>query len=78
MGSVCGRDACKQRFVPIIIFVCLSGFLHDLALIDPTKSTYTDILMGKVGGSPPSTRYAAGVVSEGGSIYVFGGASSPG
>ena len=55
-----------------------SGFFHDLALVDPTKSSYTDISVGKIGGSPPSTRYAAGVVSAGASIFVFGGASSSG
>ncbi len=63
---------------PNMMLACFAGYLHDLALIHPTKSSYTDIFLGKVGGAPPSTRYAAAVVSAAGSIYVFGGASSPG
>jgi hypothetical protein len=61
-------------------FLAPAGFLHDLALVDPITSSYTDLISGSFGGYYPSPRYSAGVVgiSALGLVYVFGGASLSG
>jgi hypothetical protein len=64
----------------LTVFI-LIGPLGDLTLINPSSSngsSFVDLITGKIFGQPPTPRFGAGFVPVGQSIYVFGGAQSPG
>ena len=53
----------------------MAGLLGDLHVYDPRAMTWTDLTTA-TSGSPPAARYAFGLASAGGRLYVHAGCTS--